>query len=81
MQTARIDVQDSDLVSALQELAAKLLSLEAIDAILVPRRSANALLTMPTLVSDPRHLAGMDPLSPAYALNGAKVVSRLIEGW
>ncbi len=34
-------------------------------------------MVMPTLVTDPEHLTGVDPLAPAFALNAAKIVSRL----
>ena len=77
MQTAQIKVTDNDLTAALQQLAEQILSLETIDAILVPKRLPNTPMVMPTLVSDADQLAGMDPLAPAFALNAAKVVSRL----
>jgi len=32
---------------------------------------------MPTLITDPERLDGADPLSPAFPMNGAKIVSRL----
>jgi formate dehydrogenase subunit beta len=34
-------------------------------------------MVMPTLVSDPDHLKGVDPLAPAFAMNAARIVSRL----
>ena len=34
-------------------------------------------VVMPTLVTDPEHLDGTDPLAPAFPMNSAKIVSRL----
>jgi len=34
-------------------------------------------MVMPTLVSDPERLDGIDPFSPAFPMNSAKIVSRL----
>jgi formate dehydrogenase subunit beta len=34
-------------------------------------------MVMPTLVTDPERLDGVDPLSPAFPINSAKVISRL----
>jgi formate dehydrogenase subunit beta len=77
MQSFKVDVQDHDLLTAFTHLAERILSLKDIDAILVPKRHPRSAMVMPTLVSDPDQLTGMDPLAPAYAINGAKVVSKL----
>jgi formate dehydrogenase subunit beta len=77
METAKINVKDQDPLEAIQRLLEKILSQETIDAVLVPKRLPVGAMVMPTLVSDPAHLAGVDPLTPAFALNAAKVVSRL----
>jgi len=34
-------------------------------------------MVMPTLVTDPSQLDGVDPLAPAFAMNAAKIVARL----
>jgi formate dehydrogenase subunit beta len=34
-------------------------------------------MVMPTLVTDPSHLDGVDPLSPAFSMNAAKILARL----
>jgi len=77
MQTAAIEVKDQDLVAGFRLLAEKVLSLDSIDAILVPSRQAASPMVMPTLVSDAGQLGAIDPLAPAFALNAAKVVSQL----
>ena len=51
--------------------------LEEIGALLVPRRLPMKNMVMPTLVTDPERLDGVDPLAPAFPMNTAKVVSRL----
>ncbi len=76
-QTATIDVHDNDPSGAFKDLAGSILALEEIGAILVPRQLPMQAMVMPVLVSDPDCLAGMDPLAPAFALNSAKLVSRL----
>jgi formate dehydrogenase subunit beta len=58
-------------------LAAAILKADEIGAVLVPIRLPMKPVVMPALVSDPEQLAGMDPLAPAFALNAAKLVSRL----
>ncbi len=75
--TAQLEVKDQDLVAALREFFKSILELGAIDAILVPWRLPMKNMVMPTLVSDPQRLEGVDPLSPAFPINGAKIVSRL----
>jgi formate dehydrogenase (coenzyme F420) beta subunit len=77
METAKINVKDQDPLEAIQRLLEKILSQETIDAVLVPKRLPVGAMVMPTLVSDPAQLEGVDPLAPAFALNAAKVVSRL----
>jgi len=77
MQTATINVKDQDPLEAIQRLLEKILAQETIDAVLVPKRLPVGAMVMPTLVSDPAQLDGVDPLAPAFALNAAKVVSRL----
>jgi formate dehydrogenase subunit beta len=77
METAKINVKDQDPLEAIQRLLEKVLAQETIDAVLVPKRLPVGAMVMPTLVSDPAQLEGVDPLAPAFAINAAKVVSRL----
>jgi len=64
--SAKIDVKDQDILSSLKDFFRSILQLEDVSAILVP-----------TLVTDPEHLDGVDPLAPIFPVNTAKVVSRL----
>ena len=75
--TAKIDVAQGDLGAAVETLLRSVLTLERIDAMLVPQRLPYERMVMPTLVSNPEHLSACDPLAPAFPLNAAKLASRL----
>ncbi len=75
--TAKIDVKDQNLLGALRQFLKAVLDQEAIHAVLVPWRLPMKNMVMPTLITDPERLERVDPLSPAFPMNGAKVVSRL----
>ena len=75
--TATIDVNQKDLLTSLKAFCVNLLAQEIISAILVPQRLPMKSMVMPTLVTDPTRLDGVDPLSPAFPMNGAKVLSKL----
>ncbi len=77
MQTGTIEVKNNDLLEAYHRFAGAVVSLEEISAILVPMQLPMKSMVMPMLVSDPEKLTGIDPLAPAFALNAAKLVSRL----
>jgi formate dehydrogenase subunit beta len=55
----------------------QVLSLEEIDAVLVPGRRPGSTAVMPLLISDPDLLDLADPLAPAFALNAARQVCHL----
>jgi formate dehydrogenase subunit beta len=74
---AKIDVKENDILGSLQGFFKDILELEDIRAILVPQHLPMKNMVMPTLVTDPNCLAGVDPLAPAFAMNAAKIVSRL----
>jgi formate dehydrogenase subunit beta len=74
---ANLEVKDQDLLTALRHFFKAVLKQGEIDAILVPRRLPMKNMVMPTLVSQPEQLDAADPLSPAFPINAAKVVSRL----
>ncbi|MBT8364267.1 MAG: formate dehydrogenase, partial [Deltaproteobacteria bacterium] len=75
--TARIDVKEKDLLGALRGLFEDILKIDDIKAILVPQHLPMKNMVMPTLVTDPDQLNGVDPLAPAFPMNTAKIVSRL----
>jgi len=74
---AKIDVKDQDILSSLKDFFRSILQLEDVSAILVPQHLPMKNVVMPTLVTDPERLDGVDPLAPIFPANTAKVVSRL----
>jgi formate dehydrogenase subunit beta len=75
--TAKIDVKDKDILGSLQVFFKNILEMDEIQSLLVPQHLPMKNMVMPTLVSDPDHLNGVDPLAPAFAMNAARIVSRL----
>ena len=75
--TARLNVENKDLLTALRDFCGKILDCGDIGAILAPWCLPMKNMVMPTLLTDPDQLKNIDPLSPAFPMNSAKVVSRL----
>ena len=75
--TTKLDVKEKDLLGALRGFFEDILKIEDIKAILVPQHLPMKNMVMPTLVTDPDQLNGVDPLAPAFPMNTAKIVSRL----
>jgi formate dehydrogenase (coenzyme F420) beta subunit len=75
--TAQFEVKDKDYLGAFEDLGRALLELDEVDALLAPRRRKEGNWVMPALMSDPEAVAGLDPLSPIFPLNGARNVARL----
>ncbi len=73
----KIEVKEGDTESGLRDFLARVLEQEGIRAVLTPLRLPFHKSVMPTLVSDPNRLDAADPLSPAYPLSGARLLSRL----
>ena len=65
--TAKIDVRENDILGSLRAFFEDILELEDIHAILVPQHLPMKNMVMPTLVTDPDQLTGVDPLAPAFA--------------
>ncbi|WP_461208657.1 4Fe-4S dicluster domain-containing protein [Desulfocurvus sp. DL9XJH121] len=79
--TAKIDVTSEGPVRAIQGFLRQLLEQGQAKALLAPRHLPIAGTIMPTLVSDPDELDRVDPLSPAFPINGAKMIARLTRGY
>ncbi len=75
--SVKIDVKDQDILSSLKNFFRSILQLEDVSAILVPQHLPMKNVVMPTLVTDPERLDGVDPLAPIFPMNTAKVVSKL----
>jgi formate dehydrogenase subunit beta len=72
-----IEVREDNLLAALQGFFATLLRSGQINALLVPQHLPMKNVVMPTLVTDPEMLNGVDPLAPVFPLNAARTVSKL----
>jgi formate dehydrogenase subunit beta len=73
----KLTVKNQDLLAALKDFFSQVLQVEDIRAVLVPQQLPMKNTVMPVLITDPERLEGIDPLSPAYPLNTAKIVSKL----
>ncbi|RLB89993.1 MAG: formate dehydrogenase, partial [Deltaproteobacteria bacterium] len=72
-----IEREDNSLAKGLQLFFKHLLETPEIDALFLPIRLKNSTAIMPSLVTDPSQLDHAVPLSPAFPLNSARMVSRL----
>ena len=75
--TAQLNVKDQDLLKTLRGFLTTVLKQEDISAVLAPWRLPMKNTIMPTLITDIDQVDGIDPLSPAFPMNSAKVLSRL----
>jgi formate dehydrogenase subunit beta len=75
--TANVDVKGKDILGSLRDFFKSVLEIDEIKALLVPQHLPMKNMVMPTLVTAPNHLDGVDPLAPAFAMNAARVVARL----
>lgn len=67
----------ADLLDGLTMFFKSLLAAESVDALLVPRHLPEKNVVMPVLISDPEQVESIDPLSPSFPMNAAKLVSKL----
>lgn len=75
--TSHILVENNDPSAAIRGFLASLLALDSVDAVLTPGRRPSKGTVMPALIVDPEQLEQADPCSPAFMMNGARLVSRL----
>ncbi|CCK79950.1 coenzyme F420 hydrogenase/dehydrogenase, subunit B [Desulfobacula toluolica Tol2] len=73
----KIEREDNSLIKGLQLFFKRLLETSNIDALFLPVRLEGSSSIMPSLVTSPDQLENAIPLSPAFALNSARMVSRL----
>jgi formate dehydrogenase subunit beta len=73
----KLETKDMELRESLQEFFRSILEIDEIHGILAPQLLPMKNMVMPVLISDPERLDGIDPLSPAFPMNGAKIVSKL----
>lgn len=73
----KIEREDNRLIKGLQSFFKRLLETREIDALFLPVRLKESTSIMPSLVTSPDQLENAVPLSPAFPLNSARMVSRL----
>lgn len=77
MNSLKLETKDMELMESLRNFFRSILEVDEISAILAPKLLPVKNIVMPMLISDPEQLDGVDPLSPAFPMNAAKIVSRL----
>jgi len=75
--TAKIEIKQGDILLSIREFLKTVLQTDEITAMLVPQHLPVKKVIMPVLVTESEHLNDADPLSPAFPLNAANLVSRL----
>ena len=75
--TAKLDVNNQDILLTLREFLQSVLEQDEISAILAPQRLPMKNVVMPVLITDPEQLNRADPLAPYFPLNAARLVTRL----
>jgi formate dehydrogenase subunit beta len=73
----KIEREDNSLTKGLQQFFKRLLETKKIDALFLPVQLKESNSIMPFLVTDPEQLSDAVPLSPAFPMNSARMVSRL----
>ncbi|MCK5836121.1 MAG: hypothetical protein KAH09_02550, partial [Desulfobacula sp.] len=74
---SKIEREDNSSAKGLQQFFKRLLETQEIDALFLPVRLNASTSIMPSLVTDPAQLENAVPLSPAFPINSARMVSRL----
>lgn len=75
--TYRFDLQDGGPPAVIRGFLQNLLAAGAVRAVLVPQHLPMKRLVLPTLVTRPEGMDGVDPLAPCFPMNAARIASRL----
>ena len=73
----KIEREDNSLAEGLRKFFKQLLRSQDIDALFLPVRLKDSFSVMPALVTDETQIEDAAPLSPAFPVNSARMVSRL----
>ncbi|WP_457552770.1 4Fe-4S dicluster domain-containing protein [Desulfobacula sp.] len=73
----KIEREENSPAKGLQQFFKQLLEMKEIDALFLPVRLKESSSIMPSLVTDPAQIEDAVPLSPAFPINSARMVSRL----
>ncbi len=72
-----LTVENDNVLATIRGVLKSILNASDIAALLVPGQFDSAQNIMPVLINDPSFLDDADPLSPAFALNAARLASKL----
>lgn len=75
--TYRLDPQEGNQPAVIRGFLQSLLAAGAVRAVLVPQHLPLKRMVMPTLVTRPEGMGGVDPLAPCFPMNAARIASRL----
>ncbi|MBC2713938.1 MAG: 4Fe-4S binding protein [Desulfobacteraceae bacterium] len=75
--TSFLNVDNDNVLLSIQKFLKSILDLNDIEAILAPLHKKDGKNIMPVFIADPTLLNDVDPLAPAFAMNAAKLVSKL----
>ena len=72
-----LPVDAGNINEAFKELFSNLLEQDVVQAVFLPMRQPDGVMVMHTLVRDPAHLDGLDPLAPVTPTSAARLLSAL----
>jgi formate dehydrogenase subunit beta len=75
--SVEVPTGDMDILASMRALLRNILELDEIGGLLAPARIPGNATVMPTLLADSEQLERVEPLTPAFPINAAKLVSRL----
>uniref|UniRef100_A0A7C4RRP6 Formate dehydrogenase n=1 Tax=Desulfatirhabdium butyrativorans TaxID=340467 RepID=A0A7C4RRP6_9BACT len=73
----KLPLEQGNEVAAVRRLLRSLLSLEEVDAVFAPLRTAPGRTIFPGLVSDAERIDAVDPVSASFPLNAAQLLGKL----
>ncbi len=73
----KLDTKGKELLPALEDFFSSILRMDDVSALLIPQQLPMKNMVMPALISEPDRLTGINPLAPAFPINGAKIASKL----
>ncbi|MBU1056189.1 MAG: 4Fe-4S dicluster domain-containing protein [Proteobacteria bacterium] len=75
--TAKINIKNQDISESIRSFLEDILKTGIVQAMLVPQHLPMKKMVMPTLVTDPKYLEGVDTLAPAFPMNAATIAAKL----
>ncbi|MFH2046146.1 MAG: Coenzyme F420 hydrogenase/dehydrogenase, beta subunit C-terminal domain [Pseudomonadota bacterium] len=75
--TAKINIKNQDISESIRSFLEDILKTGIVQAMLVPQHLPMKKMVMPTLVTDPKHLEGVDTIAPAFPMTAATIAAKL----